>query len=79
MFVKYSRDGVVRSVMKVQVMPAHLDQPFADLAEGDSVLEVSGPLTDVGTMELHTGYQIDVTKKQMVKKATPTSPSVGGG
>jgi len=78
-FVKYSRDGVVLSVVKVQIMPAHVEQPFADLADGESVLEVSGPLADVDAADLHNGYQVDVTKKQLVKKPPPTPPPVGVG
>jgi hypothetical protein len=76
-FVKYNRDGVVLSVAKVRIMPAQLEHPFADLADGDGVLEVSGPLADVDTAELHNGYQIDVKKQQLVKKPPSTPPPAG--
>lgn len=67
-FVKYNRDGAVLSVVRVQIMPAHVEQPFADLADGDAVLEVPSPLVDVDAADLHNGYKIDVKKQQLVKK-----------
>ena len=30
-FIKYSREGEVLSVLKVQIMLTHIEQPFADL------------------------------------------------
>lgn len=70
-FVKYSRDGVVLAAIKVQTMPPHVDQPFMDLAEGEAALEVTGPLADADATVLHNGFQIDVKKKQLVKKSAP--------
>jgi hypothetical protein len=51
-------------------MPQHVEQPYANLAAGESVLEIptDTPLANLDVGQIHEGYQVDVTTKKLVKK-----------
>ncbi len=69
-FVKYNNDGQIQSASKVEAMPEELDQPFGELGEGESVLEVpdTGDVQALDPLEILNGYTVDTKKKKLVKQ-----------
>lgn len=70
-FIKYNPDGNILSVSRLEVMPAELEQPFGALKEGEQCLEVSstGEFSQMGAMQIHENYRVDVERKELVKKS----------
>lgn len=70
-FVMYNREGEILSVSKVEVMPEHLNQPFAMVDENEFVIEV--PMKEeflkIDAIQLHEKYKVDAEQKKLIKKA----------
>ena len=72
MFAKINKEGTIISFCKVEIMPEGVDQPYADLGEGESVIEIR-PTKNLEKMlahEIHENHRVDTKTKELVKKKT---------
>ncbi len=70
-FIKYDQSGQILSVWKLDQLPEGEDQPFSNLADGESVVEVpdEGAIQKLELMQIHEGYRVDPKKKKLVKQS----------
>lgn len=63
-FIHHDQKGNILSVSKVESMDASLEHPYAELAPGESVLEVE-PTAELKKIECHTiseRYLVDLKR-----------------
>ena len=80
LFIKSDDTGKIISTAKVDAMPDDIDQPYADLAEGEVVIEV--PLTrklkGLLCHEISEQYTMDIKQKKLKKKTVSGDNKNGG-
>lgn len=70
MFTKVNKEGTIISFSKVKSLPEGIDQPFADLAQDESVVEVE-PTKDLEKLpahKIHENYRVNMKSKKLMKK-----------
>ena len=79
-FIKSDNTGNIISTAKVDAIPDDIDHPYADLAEGEVVIEV--PLTRqfkrLLCHEISEQYTLDIAKKKLRKKTVSEDNKNGG-
>lgn len=70
LFVKYSPDGTVINVVKVEILPVECTHPYGEIAADENVLEVTitPELEQLDGVQLYSDYRVNPKSQQLVKK-----------
>ena len=71
LFVRHTTDGEIVSAAKASVLPEGLEHPYADVGEGEAVLEVesSPELDQLDAHEIAERFTVDAKGKRLVSRA----------
>lgn len=67
-FVKFDEQGNILATCRMESLPEGLEQPYIDLAAGESAIEVEPSETFAGMscLDIHEKCKVDVNERKLV-------------